>query len=556
MWGDFPWHIISATLQDMQNAAHIVTQIITLIRQSGYLTPDHAVSVAGNILDAQPLPQSFAFLAPALIRHAAIFDPFDIEKLRLAEDVNNQIPHLPFTNWLTTARRLTAQEPVPENIQHPNPETASPADFVTYMRMQPANISRLPVLLHLWQSAAHDELLQAIEIMTASPSGLLAGPVMAWGAYGAGEAVLAGMILDESVTNFLAHNLRARMALDKGMVTQARQHLHDSLEAEPLQPAVIEQLADLEYLSGKAPSSDTHICLYTWNKPDLLAQTMESLAATDRGDARISILNNGTTQCTPEELEQRVATAAPNLAINWLHLPVNIGAPAARNWLLAQPAIRASRYVAYLDDDVLLPKHWLTRYIATLDRFTEAAAVGPKCVNPQVRTIQYAFRAFQEIGERKIRFTANAPTLMDMGQFDFPRPSLTVMGCCHLFHMERMTQLGVPDFDVRFSPSQVDDIEHDLQVWKAGGQVIFDGGVPVIHLQDTGGKSKTPAATAQAYANHYKMEHKFELKELQRMDAAMHQADTKHFRDSLDAILPQLGETALQFWKTISPMVR
>lgn len=539
----------------MNNVAHLTRQIVTLTRNSGYLAPDHAMAVAGNILETQPLPDEFAALSPALIRHAAIFDPFDREKLRLAHEICTRIDHPPFTEWLDAARLLNDAEPIPDNIPYPDSNTAPPEAFVDYLNQQPANANRLPVLLHLWQIGAQEALVEGIRIMAASTSGLLAAPLMAWGAYGAGKPLLADMLLDAGVTNFLSHNLRARIALDKSDPIQARTHLLDSLEAEPFQPGMLLQLAELSETSAHAtPGRDCHICLYTWNKPDLLAQTMASVATTDIGGAQITILNNGTTECSPEALEQRVREAAPNLDINWVHLPINVGAPAARNWLLSLPDIRRSTYVAFLDDDVLLPPHWLSRYINTLERFPDATAVGPKCVNQGVSTIQYAFRAFEEIGERKIRFTPNAPTLMDMGQFDAAKPSLTVMGCCHLLHMKRLTSLGIPGFDLRFSPSQVDDIEHDLQIWNRGGQVLYDGGVPVVHLQDTG-KTKSRAAIGQAYANHYKMENKFELADLQRMDQTMKDAEEAHFIHAVKSVVKGLRGPAMVFWKTLLPAV-
>jgi len=533
----------------MNETSRLTSRILRLVRDSGHLAPDHAMAVAGNILDARPLPDAFAVLAPALIRHAALFDPFDRDKQRLAADVCARAPHAPFARWLESARRLTDADPVPENIPVPDPSTASPDDFLDYVRAQPANESRFPVLLHLWQYGAANALIEAVRIMAASPSGLLAGPVMAWGAWGCGEPHLAELLLDEGVENFLAHTLRARIARDRGDGSAASAHLLASLEAEPFQPALIEQLARPAH-SAPTPGTDVAVCLYTWNKPDLLARTLESLAATNLGRARVVVLNNGTTDCSPDELEARARAAAPELAPHWVHLPVNVGAPAARNWLLSLPEVRAARYVAFLDDDVLLPHDWLGRYLETLGRFN-AAGVGPKCVNRTPRTLQYAFRRFQEVGEAKIRFTPNAPNLMDLGQFDAARPSLTVMGCCHLLDRERLDRLRVPGFDVRFSPSQVDDIEHDLQIWKAGGSVVYDGAVEVVHLQDTG-RARTRAAIGQAYANHAKMEHKFALDELEAMDRAEREADDAHFARCLETALPMLGEAASAFWRIMA----
>lgn len=540
----------------MHNAARLVSRLVHLTRNSGYLAPDHATAAAGTLLEARPLTPPLAALGSALVRHAAAFDPFDRDTLRLAEDVNRTLGHPPMGHWLTRARRLTDAEPVPENIDPPDATT--PDDLLAYVLAQPANAHRYPAVLALWRAGARQQLVRAIEVMAASPSGLLAGPMLAWGAHGAGEPLLAGMLLDESVPNFTAHNLHARMALDKGDTTAARDHLLASLDAEPFQPAAVELLAELTGpdTPTQPPGEDIHVCLYSWNKPDMLAGTVASLAATDPGGARVTILNNGTSACPPDELERRVRRAAPGMgeSLAFIHLPVNVGAPAARNWLLSLPEVRAARLVAFLDDDVLLPHGWLPRLAATLDRFPEAVVAGVRCVNRGVRTIQYAFRNFSEVGQRKIRFTPNAPTLMDMGQFDAARPCLTVMGCCHLFHMERMAALGVPGFDLRFSPSQVDDIEHDLQIWKAGGQVVYDGRVEVVHLQDTGG-TRTRASMAQAHANHFKMEHKFEQEELERMDRAATLADRRHFARALAAVLPVLHGPAGAFWRMLRPLL-
>ncbi len=539
----------------MHNAAHRVSRLIHLTRASGDLAPDHALAAAGTLLEARPLTPGLAALGAGLVRHAAIFDPFNRDTIRLATDMHRTIGHPPMEDWLTQARTLNDTEPLPEPMAPPDTDSADPDALLDYIRAQPANAYRYPVLLRVWQSGMRGPLLGGIKAVASSESGPLAGPTLAWGAYGAGEPELAEQLLDHAVPSFAGLNLRARMAMDRDDRAQAGLFLRASLEMEPFQPAAIELLAELGHPMAKPDAaSQTHICLYSWNKPDLLARTAASLAATDLGPARVTILNNGTTVCSPQELEDRVRAAAPGLTPEFVHLPVNVGAPAARNWLLSLPEVRRARHVAFLDDDVLLPAHWLSRYAATLERFPKATAVGAKCVNQDVRTIQYAFRAFQEIGERKIRLTANAPTLMDMGQFDAARPSLTVMGCCHLFHMERLSALGVPGFDVCFSPSQVDDIEHDLQIWKAGGQVIYDGGVEVVHLQDTGG-ARTRAGVAQAYANHYKMEHRFDLAELTRMDHAVTRADRDGFLDALDAVLPTLDGPAGAFWRMMRPLL-
>jgi hypothetical protein len=139
----------------------------------------------------------------------------------------------------------------------------------------------------------------------------------------------------------------------------------------------------------------------------------------------------------------------------------------------------------------------------------------------------------------------------DLGQYDVVRPCLSVMGCCHLFHRRRMERLGVPDFDVRFSPSQVDDLERDIQIWKHGGMVLYDGRVRIMHLQDAGSAApKSEAAWAHVWGNHQKMEAKFRGQELRAIHARVQETEAKAWRTTLARTREFLPESARTFWTT------
>jgi hypothetical protein len=163
-------------------------------------------------------------------------------------------------------------------------------------------------------------------------------------------------------------------------------------------------------------------------------------------------------------------------------------------------------------------------------------------LNPgAIPTVQYVWRFFDEVGDGNIRFSNNCPQFMDLGQYDALRPCLSVMGCCHLFDLERWNERGVPDFDIRFSPSQVDDLEHDIQVWKAGGRAIYDGHVRVIHRQDAGKAAPmSRAAWGSVISNHNKMEAKLTGAELARVDAAVREADQAYWQESVDTVAEML----------------
>lgn len=235
----------------MDESKQRILRLIHLMRERGHLAPDHATAAAGKLLEAEPLPQGFAFVAAGLVRHAAILDPFDRDKTRLAADVNAPMRHAPFDAWLRLARELTEDEPVPENIPMPG----EPGELVDYMALQPANVMRLPALLRLAAKGETDSFQAGIQFLSGSRSGLLAAPLLAWHAHFLGERFLAEMLLDEGVHSFPADNLYALFALKSGDREEATFRLADSLESEPFQPAIMELLAEMDTLTPQVAAA-------------------------------------------------------------------------------------------------------------------------------------------------------------------------------------------------------------------------------------------------------------------------------------------------------------
>lgn len=306
-------------------------------------------------------------------------------------------------------------------------------------------------------------------------------------------------------------NLAAELFANTGDTQAALRCYEQSLQFDPNQTPVrlrMEELASPTRPDADLP--DKHsvaICLYSWNKADDLKRTLESLAATNIGPATIRVLLNG---CTDHSLE--VAEGARNLFpanhFEIITLPVNIGAPAARNWLGALPEVRASEFVAYIDDDVELPADWLAHFLTVMERHPDTTAVGAKVTHGfDPRLIQYLHRAFSVVTPDLIKLTDPCQLAMyDYGQYDYVRTTDCVMGCCHLLRMAHMPD--GPQFDIRYSPSQIDDIAHDLMLRIKGGTVRYCGLVQCIHHQNTGSnytKQADPAQLGQLHGNDLKL---------------------------------------------------
>lgn len=261
-----------------------------------------------------------------------------------------------------------------------------------------------------------------------------------------------------------------------------------SLEQDPLQLPVqyrMEAIDNPERDIPDALSANISIFLYSWNKADLLASTLRSLATSETGSAHITVLLNG---CTDDSAAQVSALNEQlfNGRIHVVSLPINIGAPAARNWLLATDQGRTADYVAFLDDDVEVPPNWLRSMLSVLRRRPRAGVIGIKTLNPgNPRRIQYLYRNIAVAIPGLIRISLDTPnTNFDVGFYDVTRTTANVMGCCHIFTRKALD--AVPTFDLRFSPSQMDDIAHDIDVALAGFEVIFFGGITCIHHQMSG----------------------------------------------------------------------
>lgn len=230
----------------MSDIARSIREIVTLHLNRGILTPEHAKSMSNELLETLPLPDGFALMGSALFRHATMNTPFDKEMLELAEKVDFSFPNPYFRGWLEVAKKMTAEDSPPTGIPMPDPASADPSAIVEYMKGEPANMFRFQALINLWHLNAADEYEEGVQIMAASPSGFLAAPIMAWGAYILDKPLLAEMLLDEGVPSFLGQNLRAQCAWYKGDFMRAIDLLHTSLEWEPFQPVLIEMLAALK----------------------------------------------------------------------------------------------------------------------------------------------------------------------------------------------------------------------------------------------------------------------------------------------------------------------
>ncbi|MDR3043425.1 MAG: glycosyltransferase [Desulfovibrio sp.] len=275
--------------------------------------------------------------------------------------------------------------------------------------------------------------------------------------------------------------------------------LHDLLHPLPAPPA------------DAAPPA---ILLYTWNKRDLAAQTLRSLRAAGFGGAPVFALDNGSQDGTENMFRAMAADWGSPFSV--VRLPVNVGAPAARNWLLSLPEVRQRDHAVFLDDDVLLDPGWLDGLLAVAHARPGWGAIGCavtdhtpphalQCADFFALPPDMGTRSFADLDEHW-HIHGNSAGSADTLLTAYTRPCLSVSGCCHMVSMASVQQVGA--FDVRFTPSQFDDLERDIRCTLAGLPVWYAGTVRVRHMQHSSLRQATSRArSAHIFGNRIKLEH-------------------------------------------------
>jgi len=329
------------------------------------------------------------------------------------------------------------------------------------------------------------------------------------------EAARLWNLLPPAASREVNLNFAAEVARMGGDTQTALACYERSLALDKSQAAARFRLAELKNpsvkQSGLVSERKVAIYLYSYNKAQMLKSTLASLAGSNIGQASITVLLNG---CTDDSLAvaEQARTLFPNNAFTIIPLHVNIGAPAARNWLVNLPSTWEADYVAFLDDDVDVQPDWLEWYLTVAERDPRIAVVGGKIVFPgRPAKLQYLYRYVSVAKENLLKLCIETPNHQyDNGAYDFIRETRSVMGCLHLLRTKALRE--VPSFDIRFSPSQVDDIDHDLCLCLAGWKIMYCGLVACVHHQSSGLGLKTDpreiARTGNGIGNDIKLFYK------------------------------------------------
>lgn len=345
------------------------------------------------------------------------------------------------------------------------------------------------------------------------------------------EALLEVEKLDDEIWPLWKNYIKAELLSRNGETMEAAAILSKLWKAMPWQVNWTLKLhALLNPISTKdalEESSEVSILIYSWNNAKLIKNTLENVSHSNIGGAKVFALNNGSSDETAEIMKNAAGLFAEGQYKD-IQLPVNVGAPAARNWLLSLPEVRKGKWAVFLDDDVNLPDNWLVELLATAKHYQNPGAIGCRITSASAPiTLQSAdYHLFQPgDGSSQINGLSefimvhdNCRSALDYGQFTYCRPALHVSGCCHMLSLDAINSHGA--FDVRFNPTQFDDLERDLRAYLGGKRHIYAGQLAIRHIQHSSlAKAATTKSMAQVFGNKIKLEGLFNKEELNTMAA-------------------------------------
>lgn len=313
-------------------------------------------------------------------------------------------------------------------------------------------------------------------------------------------------------------------------------------------------VADSAPLSTPDPDGPIDLLVHTRNAAQDLDATLAGLAAS-QGWRRLVVLDRGSTDATPETL-RRWGDQLGQERLTLVATPVDIGAPAARNWLLRRPETQDAVLLAFVEDRALVPTDWLPRLLQARGRTPRAAVWGcrvldhagrpldaerglapapllPEQAPDELWALQSDLRRAQG---RPFELSSAREELADFGQFDYSRPCLGTSGACRLYDADRLREAG--GFNLQFAPGGLEDAERDLRQALKGDFACYQG-LLAVRLAKPGAEARRLDKQGVELANRYKLLRLFDQEQIQalrRRQDELYEQDLSPKLARLDAV--------------------
>jgi len=216
-----------------------------------------------------------------------------------------------------------------------------------------------------------------------------------------------------------------------------------------------------------------------FNKAEYSQRCLKALLQTSWRPMELIVVDNGSTDDTPQVLRETSASAREaGIDFRLISNDSNLGACTARNQALAAAE---GEFIALLDNDVVIGRRsWAQRLIDVLHRRSNVGIVGPKLLfaSPP-NLIQFAGGAVTPSG--RVDFIGRGKPA-DAPEFNTAREVQCFISACWMMPRRIYDELG--GFDEEFNPVQFEDIDFSYRVRNAGYKILYEPGVWMYHFEN------------------------------------------------------------------------
>lgn len=216
----------------------------------------------------------------------------------------------------------------------------------------------------------------------------------------------------------------------------------------------------------------------THNKLDTTRRCLPSLLATVPASWELVVVDNGSTDGTPEWVGEFRATAAEvGVRVTLVRNPANVGCSTARN---QGAAASTGRYLVFVDNDVALrSRRWLAMLGAVLEDDPGVGIVGPKLVYPvPPYRIQCAGVGISRRG--RVLFRGRGE-LSDDPRYGSREDVQCLISAC--FMVRRTVFDSAGGFDEAFNPVEFEDFDLCYRIRSMGYRAVYEPAVEMYHFE-------------------------------------------------------------------------
>jgi GT2 family glycosyltransferase len=234
------------------------------------------------------------------------------------------------------------------------------------------------------------------------------------------------------------------------------------------------------------------VIMLTGNNRVNLQRCLESLALTRYPNLTLHLLLNGSGQPIMDYLEELKRTFP--FPIDVIAHPINLGIPVGLNYLHTRCS---APLVWRLDDDMTLPPEALACMVATLRDNPFIGAVLPSFQGPSLDPTK------PNIYVAALRLDNDPSGPTKMPKFPYQQTYLTnfMGGACVLLRKKVIELVG--DYDIRFTPSQTEDMDYGTYIRAIGYDIIVLGHIIALGYPSSFSKASFDLTLGMGFQAHY-----------------------------------------------------